>query len=259
MTADVRFIQVGALAEGFAPDANLLPARAIAPGTEWHFYSETGAHRLRIEDETTLSWDSRRVPWRATAIRPEILFIDFPHPQRENASITVVCNLAAQNATLVEGRLPTEEAVRLDAFSRVEQGLPLTAVEVDFHFARMTTEPVPLPDFTDALLGMRNRYTYSPSERYEHIYLNSQFYAWHCLEGVEQGLADVDRCHYVAVADDLYLFVWREKIVPTLGVILIDLQQMRTDGKIMGYQESDFSTVSNFPVGARAEIINVTR
>ncbi|SUB70463.1 Molybdenum cofactor biosynthesis protein F [Pluralibacter gergoviae] len=53
--------------------------------------------------------------------------------------------------------------------------------------------------------------------------------------------------------------MWREKIVPTLGVILIDLQQMRTDGKIMGYQESDFSTLSNFPVGATAEIINVTR
>ena len=38
-----------------------------------------------------------------------------------------------------------------------------------------------------------------------------------CLDGVEKGLADVDRCHYVQVAEDLYLFVWREKIIPTLG------------------------------------------
>ena len=30
------------------------------------------------------------------------------------------------------------------------------------------------------------------------------------------------------------------------GVILIDLQQMRTDGKIMGYQGSDFGALSNF-------------
>lgn len=72
-------------------------------------------------------------------------------------------------------------------------------------------------------------------------------------------LADVDRCHYVQVAEDLYLFVWREKIIPTLGVILIDLQQMRTDGKIMGYQGSDFGALSNFPVGASAKILNVTR
>ncbi len=97
---------------------------------------------------------------------------------------------------------------------------------------------------------MRNQYTYSPTERYEHIYLNDNFYAWQCLDGVEKGLADVDRCHYVQVAEDLYLFVWREKIIPTLGVILIDLQQMRTDGKIMGYQGSDFGALSNFPVGA---------
>ncbi len=68
----------------------------------------------------------------------------------------------------------------------------------------------------------------------------------------KRGLADVDRCHYVQVAEDLYLFVWREKIIPTLGVILIDLQQMRTDGKIMGYQGSDFGALSNFPVGASA-------
>ena len=60
------------------------------------------------------------------------------------------------------------------------------------------------------------------------------------------------------VADDLTLFVWREKIIPTLGVILIDLQQMRTDGKILGYQGSDFAALSNFPVGASAQILNVT-
>ncbi|MDU4001259.1 MoaF C-terminal domain-containing protein [Pluralibacter gergoviae] len=259
MTADTLFIQVGALADGFAPNANTLPACALPAGSAYDFYTQAGVQRLRIEDEATLSWNGQRLPWRATALRPDILFIDFPHPQRANASLSIICNLTAQNAALVAGSLPDEAAVRLDAFSRVEQNLPLTAVEVDFSFARMNAEPGPLPAFTDALLGMRNRYTYSPTERYEHIYLNDNFYAWHCLEGVEKGLADVDRCHYVSVADDLYLFVWREKIVPTLGVILIDLQQMRTDGKIMGYQESDFSTLSNFPVGATAEIINVTR
>ena len=258
MTADTLFIQVGALAEGFAPDANLLAPLALPPGTEYAFYTDGGVQRLRIEDAATLSWNGQRLPWRATALRDDILFIDFPHPQRANTSLSIVCNLTEQNATLVAGALPDEAAVRLDAFSRVEQNLPLTAVEVEFSFARMNAEPGPQQAFTRALLGMRNRYTYSPTERYEHIYLNENFYAWHCLEGVEKGLADVDRCHYVRVAEDLFLFVWREKIVPTLGVVLIDLRQMRTDGKIMGYQDSDFSALSNFPVGARAEVINIT-
>ena len=76
---------------------------------------------------------------------------------------------------------------------------------------------------------------------------------------MEKGLADVDRCHYVKVAEQLYLFVWREKIIPTLGVVMIDLQGMRTDGKILGYQGSDFSALSNFAVGAHAQVLNTTR
>ncbi|CDQ53595.1 moaF [Klebsiella pneumoniae] len=260
MTSEAVFIQVGALADGFAPHGNLLATASLPAGENFTFYvAGSEPQQLVIEDEQTLSWNGKRAPWRATALRPDILFIDFLDPERDNASISAVCNLTQRNATLVYGQLPDEAAARLDAFSRVEQGLPLTAVEARFVFARLDAQPGPLPGFTTALVGMRNQYTYSPTERYEHIYLNDNFYAWQCLDGVEKGLADVDRCHYVQVAEDLYLFVWREKIIPTLGVILIDLQQMRTDGKIMGYQGSDFGALSNFPVGASAKILNVTR
>nr|VXZ87612.1 Molybdenum cofactor biosynthesis protein F [Klebsiella pneumoniae] len=94
--------------------------------------------------------------------------------------------------------------------------MPLTAVEARFVFARPDAQPGPLPGFTTALVGMRNQYTYSPTERYEHIYLNDNFTP--AVSGRRgKGLADVDRCHYVQVAEDLYLFVWREKIIPTLG------------------------------------------
>ena len=65
-------------------------------------------------------------------------------------------------------------------------------------------------------------YTYSPTERYEHIYLNEDFYTWQCLMGSEKGLADTDRCHYLKLGEQLYLFVWREKIVPTLGAVVAD-------------------------------------
>ena len=259
MTSEAVFIQVGALADGFAPHGNVLPVTSLPDGKPLTFYLADGArHQLTMADTHTLLWDGQPVSGRVTAIRPDVLFIDFLDPGKENASISAVCNLAQNNATLVYGQLPTEQAARLDAFSRVEQGLPLTAVEARFHFARLNREQGPLPTFTRALVGMRNQYTYSPTERYEHIYLNDNFYAWQCLDGVEKGLADVDRCHYVQVADDLTLFVWREKIIPTLGVILIDLQQMRTDGKILGYQGSDFAALSNFPVGASAQILNVT-
>ena len=119
----------------------------------------------------------------------------------------------------------------MDAFSRVEQGLPLTAVNAEFRFGTLDNAAAALPHFTDELIGMRNMYTYSPTERYEHIYLNDNSLA---VSGRRRERAGGrHRCHYVKVAEQLYLFVWREKIVPTLGGVIIDLQAMRTDGKIL--------------------------
>ncbi|HBE9178109.1 TPA: molybdenum cofactor biosynthesis F family protein [Serratia fonticola] len=258
MSSEAVFIQVGALAEGFAPHSNTLAQQDLAGTTLAFHFAEGETVRCHFNDDQTLLWGDQRVDYRATSIRLGILFIDFLDPQRPNGSVTLVCDRQQGNLTAVYGQLPDESQTRLDAFSRVEQGLPLTAVNAEFRFGRLDNSDAPLPQFTDELIGMRNMYTYSPTERYEHIYLNNNFYAWQCLDGVEKGLADVDRCHYVKVAEKLYLFVWREKIIPTLGVVMIDLQEMRTDGKILGYQGSDFSSLSNFAVGAHAQILNTT-
>jgi hypothetical protein len=94
------------------------------------------------------------------------------------------------------------------------------------------------------------------------VYLNRDFYTWHCLSGAEWkegvGLTDTDRCYHRKIGESLYLFVWREKIIPTLGAVVIDLAEMRTSGKIYGYQGKGFEKVTNFPVGARARILNET-
>jgi hypothetical protein len=76
---------------------------------------------------------------------------------------------------------------------------------------------------------------------------------------LEKGLADTDRCHHYKIADALYLFVWREKIIPTLGVVMVDLERMKTTGKIFGYQDNRFDKLSNFPIGAYAEVLNITK
>lgn len=260
MSSEAVFIQVGALADAFTSRSNILEKQHGLAGKRLtiHF-SEGDTLDCQFNDESTLNWgEHQNIAYRATSIRPDIVFIDFFDPARENATITLVGDYQKGGGTLVYGKLPDEAQARLDAFSRVEQGLPLTAVDVEFRFGTLDDAVITPPGFTDELVGMRNMYTYSPTERYEHIYLNDQFYAWQCLDGVEKGLADVDRCHYVKVAEQLYLFVWCEKIIPTLGVVMIDLLAKRTDGKIFGYQESDFSALSNFAIGAYAEVLNIT-
>ena len=128
-----------------------------------------------------------------------------------------------------------------------------SSAAVDAPFTAGTPRHRPTTD----LIGRRVEYTYSSTERYEHIYLNEDFYTWHCLMGSEKGLADTDRCHYLKLGDELYLFVWREKIIPTLGAVVADFSAMRTMGKIFGHAQ-DGSGVVDFPVGARARLLNVT-
>nr|WP_057928883.1 molybdenum cofactor biosynthesis F family protein [Burkholderia ambifaria] len=263
---DPVFIQVGALADGFAPDANILaPVNALV-GRSLALGDASGAWRVYTFDAGALQWRdaatdaSGRAPCRVTRLRDDLYFVDYIDPAARATSVSLVIDVGSGVWTSVAGTLPTEADTRVDAFTRVARGLPLTGVDAVFRHGTLGghTQPGPLHGPTRELIGKRTMYRYSPTECYEHIYLNENFYAWQCLQGVEGGLADVDRCHYFRIAEQLYLFVWREKVVPTLGVVLIDLAQRKTDGKIFGYQGGDFGTLSNFPIGAHAQVLNET-
>ncbi len=263
---DPVFIQVGALADGFAPDANILATVDALDGHTLTLDDASGASRVCAFGQHTLQWRdaasgaSGREPCRVTRLRDGLFFVDYVDSAARATSVSLVIDLDGGVWTSVTGTLPTEADTRIDAFTRVARGLPLTGVDVAFRHGTLGAHahPAPLHAPTRELIGKRTMYRYSPTECYEHIYLNENFYAWQCLEGVERGLADVDRCHTFRIAEALYLFVWREKVVPTLGVVLIDLAQCKTDGKIFGYQGGDFGSLSNFPIGAHARVLNDT-
>jgi hypothetical protein len=266
MTSQPVFIQVGALAEGFAPDSNILaPVDDLTGRTLRLEFSDGSTETLTFMSAGFVSTAGGQHECRVTSVREDIYLVDYISGGEgpRAASTSFVVDLRQGLCTAVIGTLPDESEVRTDAFTRVERGLELTGVQAQFRHGRIAQEgdsqPAVLHHPTTELIGMRNMYTYSATERYEHVYLNENFYAWQCLSGVEAGLADVDRCHYIHIAEKLYLFVWREKIIPTLGVVMIDLDRMKTDGKIFGYQGSRFDTLSNFPVGAVAQVLNVTR
>ena len=265
MATQPVFIPVGALAEGFAPGAHVLsPVDDLSGRSLRLTFSDGSVESLDFIAAARVQAQGSDRECRVTSVREGIYFVDFVGKDADGRpqSSSFVLDLHQGLCTLVAGALPTEEEVHIDAFTRVDRGLELTGVKAQFRHGRIADVgdgSAALHQPTDELIGMRNLYTYSPTEAYEHIYLNESFYAWHCLAGVEAQLADVDRCHYIRIARDLYLFVWREKIVPTLGVILIDLNRMKTDGKILGYHGNNFDTLSNFPVGALAEVLNITR
>lgn len=275
MTHAAEWISVGALGEAFAPEANLLPQLETLGGSAFRLQLEDGTEcEVQFLSSTQLRWratpvqrgvlgeaDVLTASYRATEIRPGIVLLSFAPSERSTSAVTAVLDRGRGIATVILGQLPSRVEAAETLFERIRRDAELTSVSATLLAGAIDapfTSATPWHEETRELIGKRVEYTYSPTERYEHVYLNEAFYCWHCLAGSEKGLADTDRCHYRKIAPDLYLFVWREKIVPTLGIVVVDLAQLRTTGHIVGYRGFDFGAVVSFPVGARARVVNVT-
>ncbi len=266
MTKKSELIQVGELAVGFSenilPDANDLKGKSVKL-----FFEDDTVTSYHFQDEKILTWESPDVTgsnegdeekYRVTCPRENIYFVDYIKQNTSATSVSLVLDFAQGIATSLTGTLPTEEEARMDRMDRVAKGLVETAVETVFMSAALDEEftaKTPKHEITGDLIGKRVKYVYSRKDTYEHIYLNEDHYTWHCLAGIEKGMADTDLCHYFKIGHELYLFVWREKLVPTLGVVMVDLQAMKTTGKIFGYESNDFVKLTNFPIGAFAQYV----
>jgi len=260
MTKASEWISVGALGDAFAADNNCLAQARDLAGRRLELHYEDGrAAALAFGPGGTLSLDGGAVEQCGiTMPRPGIYFVDYLPKAAPRDGISFVLNLEAGSFIELATTLPTREQAHLPMLERVARGMELTAVPLRLQrgtINRPYADDAALPRPTTALLGKRIEYRYSPHERYEHIYLNPGFYTWRCIAGAERGLAETDACCYYAIAPELYLFVWREKIVPTLGVVMVDLRAMKTTGKIMGYDGNDFDKVRNFGVGAHARVL----
>lgn len=63
MTSEAVFIQVGALADGFAPHGNLLATASLPAGERFTFYADgSEPQQLVIENDQTLLWNGNRAP-----------------------------------------------------------------------------------------------------------------------------------------------------------------------------------------------------
>lgn len=271
MSEPSRWIAVGELAQAFSPDNYAPSPSEDLIGRQVELHMDNGQVFLyRFEARDRLFWSLSTMTGRpqetaeaygAVQIRSGIYLVDFVRQRERTAKTVLVLDLAQGIATSLAAKLPEKGEARLTLKERIEQGKELTAASatvlsgaINEPFSATTARHFP----TDELIGKRIEYTYSPTEQYEHIYLNENFYTWHCLRGQEKGLADTDRCHYYKLAEKLYLFVWREKIIPTIGAVVVDLEALRTAGNIFGYVGSDYKVATNFPVGAHARLLSVT-
>ncbi|HSW57617.1 MAG TPA: MoaF C-terminal domain-containing protein [Dehalococcoidales bacterium] len=212
-------------------------------------------HKFKSRPYDTQSYVAMRVA-------PQIYFVDFVIKPVTNVSVSMALDPDTGRATVVKATIPDIQNIEFSFRQRLGKDADLISIQLEINHAVIghfsPDEPVPSHPRTMDLIGKRIKYTYGHDRVYEHIYLNERFYAWHCLKGAEAGLGDTDISDYFKVAPDIYLFIWREKIMPTFGLVLINLRDMRSNGKTFGLDIAAGQYL-NFTMGAVAELLNETR
>ena len=180
----------------------------------------------------------------AIQARPDIYLVDFVSGREtQPANVTITLDLPLGRATVATSTL----------FDRGGE----TRARTEFAHATIGDDaPEPHPT-SSGLVGKRIYYRYSERDHYEHIYLNNGTFTWHCIHGAEQGLADTEQTRTWEVAEDLFLFFWTEAIMPVEAVLLIDLQHMRSIGRMFGWDPTPNQLV-HLPFSSEATLLNTT-
>ena len=139
MTTSSDWITVGALADGFAPDAFILPNLADLNGKAFTLHFANGWQIEHRFDTEQLHWhaadghSSGSAAYRATSVRPGLYLVDFiKHEAGQAWSISLVLDTATSSFTAVIGRMPAQAQTEEGLYSRALAGKALTSVEVEF-------------------------------------------------------------------------------------------------------------------------------
>ena len=256
------FSSLGSLEDGL--NEYRLPLTSKLAGQQFELYLEEDDKKIFIhfKNGNQLEWSSDGEPltvehYEAIEIRPNIFFVDWVYHADPKQSLSIVIDLVAQESTLLWSQLPNAEDARPDLFERIKKLNDLSAVKVHITHAginRKRTEKVHCR--TTELVGKRLKQAYSSQHAFEHIYLSERLFTWHSLMGPDKGLADTDPVDYVKIADNLYLYCWRERLIPWVGIEMMDLLKMRSAGKVFYSDLVDPDKVTNYTIGAHLEFLS---
>lgn len=170
-------------------------------------------------------------PYRAVEVRPDIFFVDFVKGEGVHSSdVSLVINTA-------DGRVTVADSSFVNRDGRIRMHTEILSGRVEG-----TGEIEPRPR-TSELVGKHIYYRYSPTEHYEHLYLNAGTFAWHCVKGGEAGLASADPIQVFELAEGIVLLHWSEIVMPVESIVTIDLTNKRSVGRMFCWDGRTLDTV----------------
>jgi hypothetical protein len=199
---------------------------------------------LEFADRNKVIWqseDEHGTDWcEVMEVAPQTYFIDMIFTHQPRQSQTFIVNMQTRQVLAIrtimrEGDVGNEPRAVHDFSPGVlgDPAIPPTG-----------RKPGPTRD----LIGLRGLYDYGPEQCFEHIYLNSERYAWQCIIGPLRGQADVDHSTIYKFDDNQYIFAFREFGLPVSTVFFYNWDQMRSTGKFFAIGED--GAIANTPAGA---------
>ncbi|MFT4307213.1 MAG: molybdenum cofactor biosynthesis F family protein [Microbacterium sp.] len=253
------WLPLDGLAPGF--DASKAETTADLVGRTITVVDDRGTRISHTFSPGTVAWDYEPGQGDATAaaaktddcevflVDEDLYYAQFHHGHLPEEAVTLILDLRSGHALAVISLLgtpaPGRTAVRhVFAPSRIE------GVEASGEAPSPTTE----------LIGRRVLWVYSAEHAYEHLYLSPHWYTWQCLAGPEQGLADTDENSVWRIRPGIYVFAWREKVIPCGSVTIADhrdLKALRSYGVLFGTDEAGTGQ-THFTFGAHGRLLSNT-
>jgi len=253
------WLPLDGLAPGF--DANKQPPTTTLRDQEITVVDERGTRITHRFGSDTVTWTyspgtGDSIPestgtddYEAFDIDPGLVYAQFQHSDQPNESVSLILDFTTGHALSVI----TTIGEPVDSGPRVGQLFVPARIE-----GSTANGDAPAP--TTALVGKRTIWFYSSQHAYEHVYLSPRWYSWQCLAGPESGLADTDECTTYELRPGIYLFAWREKVVPCASVTVADHRNTRalcSHGVLFGPDESGASQ-TQFTFGANGYLLSNT-
>jgi len=203
-----------------------------------------GRHKVEWQNGTKGGSD-----WcEAIEVAANTYFIDMTFAQEVRQSQTFIVNVATRRV------LGIRTIMREGDVGREPRAVHHFSPGVLGDIAIPPTGRKPAP--TRDLIGLRALYTYNPNQCFEHVYLNTKRYVWHCVVGPLKGEADVDFHTTYKFDDNQYIFAFREFGLPVSTVFFHNWDQMKETGKFFAIGED--GAVANTPAGALITKLSVT-
>ncbi|MEV7604805.1 MoaF C-terminal domain-containing protein [Paenarthrobacter sp. NPDC089322] len=245
-----NWLPLDGLAPGF--DANKAGTVQDLAGQNFTVCTDSGTMAFSFDDEE-VQWSaaghSGTAPYEAFAVAGQLYYAQWHSPVEPDLAVSLVLDLTHGRALYVGASL-----------GQASHGSP--AVQHEFRPGTLDSYPVsgaPIGEST-SLIGRRVEWVYSESHAYEHIYLSPTWYTWQCLAGPERGLADTDANTVLQVRPGIFVFTWREKVIPCGSVTIADhrdVNAIRSHGSLFGWDESGTTPV-HFTFGAHGRLISIT-